>query len=329
MQYRSLFGQGKSASGDAKPRAVGIPSVVERVKAASAGPANLDMGVMYYIKGALSGGICCGITHGAVCPMDVVKTRMQLMPDVYNKGMIGGFRQVIAAEGVGALATGLGPTVVGYFIQGWFKFGGVELFKIQFVKALGEESAWNNRLPIYLASSAMAEFIADIFLCPLEATRIKLVSNPTFAASTPAAMALIAKQEGVMSGFYSGFGPILCKQVLSRSCKPLLVPNTPCHCQHSHWLRPPSTNEACSPVPPAHDTNILHRRHGWWRGLRGLTPPSLQVPYTMAKFAVQGYGAEKIYAAMETTPKQCSTGGNVAVSLASGTQPPHPSNTHQ
>ncbi|KAJ1490265.1 mitochondrial carrier family [Baffinella frigidus] len=212
------------------------------------------MGVMYYIKGALSGGICCGITHGAVCPMDVVKTRMQLMPDVYNKGMIGGFRQVIAAEGVGALATGLGPTVVGYFIQGWFKFGGVELFKIQFVKALGEESAWNNRLPIYLASSAMAEFIADIFLCPLEATRIKLVSNPTFAASTPAAMALIAKQEGVMSGFYSGFGPILCKQV----------------------------------------------------------------PYTMAKFAVQGYGAEKIYAAMETTPKQCSTGGNVAVSLASG-----------
>jgi solute carrier family 25 phosphate transporter 3 len=43
-----------------------------------------------------------------VCPIDVVKTRIQLQPDVYNKGMIGGFRQVIAAEGVGALATGLG-----------------------------------------------------------------------------------------------------------------------------------------------------------------------------------------------------------------------------
>lgn len=41
--------------------------------------------------------------------------------------MIGGFRQVIAGEGVGALATGLGPTVVGYFVQGWFKFGGVEV----------------------------------------------------------------------------------------------------------------------------------------------------------------------------------------------------------
>ena len=37
-----------------------------------------------------------------MCPIDVVKTRIQLQPDVYNKGMIGGFRQVIAAEGVGS-----------------------------------------------------------------------------------------------------------------------------------------------------------------------------------------------------------------------------------
>jgi len=51
---------------------------------------------------------------------------------------------VIAAEGVGALATGLGPTVFGYFIQGWFKFGGVEFFKINFVQALGEEKAWDQ-----------------------------------------------------------------------------------------------------------------------------------------------------------------------------------------
>jgi solute carrier family 25 phosphate transporter 3 len=41
--------------------------------------------------------------------------------------MVGGFRQVIAAEGAGALLTGLGPTVVGYAIQGAFKFGGCVL----------------------------------------------------------------------------------------------------------------------------------------------------------------------------------------------------------
>jgi len=77
---------------------------------------------------------------------------------------------------MGALATGLGATAVGYFVQGWFKFGGVELFKINMAKALGDESAFKNRTPIYLVAAACAEFVADIFLCPLEAVRIRCVS---------------------------------------------------------------------------------------------------------------------------------------------------------
>ena len=74
-------------------------------------------GMKYYLQGALAGGICCGITHGALTPVDVVKTRIQLDPATYNQGFIGGFRQIIAAEGAGALLTGLGPTAQGYFIQ--------------------------------------------------------------------------------------------------------------------------------------------------------------------------------------------------------------------
>ena len=35
---------------------------------------------MYYIKSAAAGGICCSITHGALTPVDVVKTRVQLDP---------------------------------------------------------------------------------------------------------------------------------------------------------------------------------------------------------------------------------------------------------
>ena len=31
----------------------------------------------YYLRGALSGGICCGFTHGAVTPVDVVKVRSE------------------------------------------------------------------------------------------------------------------------------------------------------------------------------------------------------------------------------------------------------------
>jgi len=103
-----------------------------------------------------------------LCPVDVVKTRIQLDPVKYNQGMIGGFRQVVGAEGVGALATGLGPTAVGYFIQGWFKFGGVEFFKINIAQSIGERKAWDNRTAIYLGSAAMAEFIAISFCAPLK-----------------------------------------------------------------------------------------------------------------------------------------------------------------
>jgi solute carrier family 25 phosphate transporter 3 len=199
--------------------------------------------------------ICCSITHGALCPVDVVKTKIQLDPVRYNSGLIGGFRQVIKEEGMAGLSTGLGPTVVGYFIQGWFKFGGVEFFKVQFSQALGEQKAWDNRTAIYLASSAMAETIADVFLCPLEATRIRLVSNPQFASGLVSGAARLIKEEGVLKGFYSGFGPILMKQV----------------------------------------------------------------PYTMAKFAVQGASAEYISAAVfGKDPSQLSGLNKLSVALSSG-----------
>merc|ERR1712196_308732 len=126
---------------------------------------------------------CCSITHGGLVPVDVVKTKIQLQPDVYNKGFIGGFGQVIEAEGMNGLLTGLGPTAQGYFIQGWFKFG-------------GEQKAWDNRNSIYLASSAMAEFIADIFLCPYEACRIRLVSDPAYADSMVGCASKMMAEQG-------------------------------------------------------------------------------------------------------------------------------------
>ncbi|KAI4257941.1 MAG: hypothetical protein LQ352_001447 [Teloschistes flavicans] len=169
-------------------------------------------GLALYSRFALAGAVCCSVTHGGLTPVDVVKTRIQLDPRTYNNGMIGGFRKVIANEGAGALLTGFGPTAAGYFLQGAFKFGGYELFKQQCINYLGYETASNNRTAVYLASSAMAEFFADIALCPLEATRIRLVSEPTFASGLLSGFGKIAKTEG-LGAFYSGFGPILFKQV--------------------------------------------------------------------------------------------------------------------
>ncbi|KAB8203288.1 Mitochondrial carrier protein [Aspergillus parasiticus SU-1] len=178
---------------------------------APAAPQQLS-GLALYSRFAFAGAVCCSVTHGALTPVDVVKTRIQLDPVTYNRGLIGGFRQVIANEGAGALLTGFGPTAAGYFLQGAFKFGGYEFFKQQWINQLGYETASNNRTAVYLASSATAEFFADIALCPLEATRIRLVSQPTFATGLLSGFGKILKNEGV-GAFYSGFGPILFKQV--------------------------------------------------------------------------------------------------------------------
>lgn len=140
-----------------------------------------------------------------------VKTRIQLDPVTYNRGLIGGFRQVVQNEGAGALLTGAGPTFAGYFLQGAFKFGGYEFFKQQWINNLGIENASNYRTAIYLASSATAEFFADIALCPLEATRIRLVSEPTYANGLIGGFSKMLKSEGI-GAFYAGFGPILFKQ---------------------------------------------------------------------------------------------------------------------
>jgi solute carrier family 25 phosphate transporter 3 len=167
--------------------------------------------------------------------------------------LIGGFRQIIAEEGSGALLTGLGATAAGYFIQGWFKFGGVEYFKIQAVQSMGEEKAWEKKTVIYIGAAAGAEFIADLFLCPLEAVRIRSVSDPEFCDGLLDGFGKMAKAEGI-GGFYAGLAPILAKQI----------------------------------------------------------------PYTCAKFLVQGTAADSIYGSMGKSPSQVSSSTNLGISLLSG-----------
>lgn len=165
-----------------------------------------------YAKFALAGAIGCGTTHSAMVPIDVVKTRIQLEPTIYNKGMVSSFQKIVAEEGAGALLTGFGPTLLGYSLQGSFKFGGYEVFKKLFIDVLGYDTAVNYKNSIYMGSAAIAEFFADIALCPLEATRIRLVSQPTFANGLVGGFSRILKEEGLGS-FYNGFTPILFKQI--------------------------------------------------------------------------------------------------------------------
>jgi len=174
-------------------------------------PSISEDGITLYLKYALGGAICCSVTHSSTVPIDVVKTRLQTDPGRY-KGMFDGFRTIIKEEGAGMLLQGLGPTAVGYFLQGTFKFGFYEFFKKYFSELAGPENAVAFRFPIWLTAGACAEFIADLFLCPLEATRIRLVAEPSFAKGLTDGFMKLAKDEGFV-GLYKGLGPILFKQV--------------------------------------------------------------------------------------------------------------------
>ena len=194
-------------------------------------------------------------------------------------------------------------------MQGWFKFGGVEYFKIQAAQSMTPQQTWDNRNSIYLGASAAAEFIADIFLCPLEATRIRLVSNPTYADGMLGCMAKLVKEEGVIGAFYSGFGP---------------DPRQAGAVHHGQVRRAGAFYLTLVPVRP--------RRRGERRFLRTFCPGASLRPGSLGfnprprrlstplltPFNLQGATAEKIYDSLGKTPKEMSSGENISVSLASG-----------
>jgi len=166
-----------------------------------------------YTSFFVAGALCATISHAGMTPVDVVKTRIQIDPTFKSHSFVSGTRHIIATEGPRALLTGFGPTAVGYLAQGGAKFAGYEYWKKKFVEVAGsQEEAVKNRTLIYLGSATVAEFFADILLTPLEATRIRLVSQRGFATGLVSGFTRIAR-EGGLRELYAGFIPILCKQI--------------------------------------------------------------------------------------------------------------------
>ncbi|KAB5593106.1 hypothetical protein CTheo_3488 [Ceratobasidium theobromae] len=182
-------------------------------KSAVATPLVPDFSAKDYSTFFLAGALCCTITHGAMTPIDVIKTRIQIDPALAKHSLLSGGRKIVASEGARGLLTGFGPTAVGYLVQGGAKFAGYEFWKKKFVEIAGShEEAVKYRTPIYLVGASVAEFFADILLTPLEATRIRLVSDRTYASGLVTGFARMAREGGIPE-LYAGFLPILCKQI--------------------------------------------------------------------------------------------------------------------
>jgi len=166
----------------------------------------------YYAKCMVGGIFACGLTHMAVCPLDIVKCRAQANPGLYSS--VGdGFKKINAAEGLKGFTLGWFPTLVGYSAQGFGKFGFYEMFKDVYKAALGEKAAQYQTVG-FLVSSACAEVIADVLLCPWEALKVRMqTSEPgTFPVTAREGWPKIMNSEG-WAGFYKGIKPLWMRQV--------------------------------------------------------------------------------------------------------------------
>jgi len=143
----------------------------------------------YYMKCVIAGVLSCGLTHTAVVPLDVVKCKMQVNYAKY-KGLIPGFKTVLAEEGARGLTIGWLPTLIGYSAQGAFKFGLYEFFKDTYGNLVGEENYAKYKGMVWLSASASAELFADIALCPMEMVKVKIQTSPFGTFPTTFAPAL-------------------------------------------------------------------------------------------------------------------------------------------
>jgi solute carrier family 25 (mitochondrial phosphate transporter), member 3 len=131
---------------------------------------------LYYAKCMVGGVLSCGLTHTGVVALDVVKCKMQVFPEKY-KGLVSGIKTVLAEEGAKGLILGWAPTLIGYSMQGFCKFGFYEFFKDFYMNLAGEENSQKFKGVIWLAGSASAEVFADIALCPMEMVKVKVQTS--------------------------------------------------------------------------------------------------------------------------------------------------------
>jgi len=173
----------------------------------------------YFAYCGIGGILSCGLTHTAVTPLDLVKCNAQANPEEF-KGTIQGFKKIYSGgatnlgfgSGMSGLMKGWGPTLVGYSLQGLFKFGCYEYFKHSFGGMVGEENAVKYRDFVYMGASATAEIIADLALCPFEAVKVRIQTRPDFARGLMDGLPKFIQQEGV-GNLYAGISPLWARQV--------------------------------------------------------------------------------------------------------------------
>lgn len=125
----------------------------------------------------------------------------QIDPAKY-KSISSGFGVLLKEQGARGFFRGWVPTLLGYSAQGACKFGFYEFFKKYYSDIAGPEYATKYKTLIYLAGSASAEFIADIALCPFEAVKVRVQTQPGFARGLSDGLPKFVRSEGALGYVY-------------------------------------------------------------------------------------------------------------------------------
>ncbi|KAI5329448.1 hypothetical protein L3X38_028845 [Prunus dulcis] len=226
----SMVASGYASSAPSSRVVIAAPR--EKVEMYSAG---------YYVACGVAGMLATGPTHMAVTPMDVVKCNMQIDPIKY-KSVTSGFGVLLKEQGIRGLFKGWAPTLIGYSAQGAGKYGLYEFFKKYYTDIAGPEYAAKYKTLIYLAGSASAEVIADVALCPMEAVKVRVQTQPGFARGLADGLPKIIKSEGAL-GLYKGLVPLWGRQVPYTMMKFAAFENT-IELMYNHVI--PTPKEQCS-----------------------------------------------------------------------------------
>ncbi len=172
----------------------------------------------YYLAGA----ICATASHVIPVPIDTVKTRKQVDPKFAKLSFVAAFVKIWNQEGTHGLLAGLGPTAIGYALEGGIKFGVYEAMKPIVAAGLSRVAQLSSyfvfvqsRVVSFAICAAISGVAASIVLCPMEALRIRMVANPSQQQRGSGwfrtAIQMI-KTEGITS-FVKGMEPMIYKQV--------------------------------------------------------------------------------------------------------------------
>jgi solute carrier family 25 phosphate transporter 3 len=165
----------------------------------------------YFALCGVAGLLSCGITRIVTVPLDLVKCRIQVNPTKY-KSTVHGFKVTLNEDGTHGLVKGWAATVYGYSLRSVFMGGPYEVFKVLYTDLLCEENAYSRQKTISIAAAASAELFADVALSPMEATKVRIQTQPGFCSTLRDAMLIIYKEEG-LNGFYKGLIPLWLRQI--------------------------------------------------------------------------------------------------------------------